>query len=160
MQNSDYDERITWFPRQIHTLLLLGHPFPIGAMAAAEAAAKEKIVKLAEETFCGPGDIEAQDAKSLHQYFKQTYPPGSAERSMLLSDLHGLDNRLKALTGWVPPAAVDALLPFNAGQIQSFVVAPWQLGLAAEDTVSHFLVSPYRSEREPWLAVFSRSPPW
>ena len=136
MQNSDYDERITWFPRQIHTLLLLGHPFPIGAMAAAEAAAKEKIVKLAEETFCGSGDIEAQDAKSLHQYFKQTYPPGSAERSMLLSDLHGLDNRLKALTGWVPPAAVDALLPFNAGQIQSFVVAPWQLGLAAEDTVS------------------------
>ena len=142
-------------------------------MAAAEAAAKEKIVKLAEETFCGPGDIEAQDAKSLHQYFKQTYPPGSAERSMLLSDLHGLDNRLKALTGWVPPAAVDALLPFNAGQIQSFVVAPWQLGLAAEDsvkgpskivyildTVSNFLVSPYRSEREPWLAVFSRSPPW
>ena len=93
-------------------------------MAAAEAAAKEKIVKLAEETFCGSGDIEAQDAKSLHQYFKQTYPPGSAERSMLLSDLHGLENRLKALTGWVPPAAVDALLPFNAGQIQSFCGCP------------------------------------
>ena len=129
-------------------------------MAAAEAAVKEKIVKLAEETFCGSGDIEAQDAKSFHQYFLQTYPPGSAERSKLLSDLHGLENRLKALTGWVPPAAVDALLPFNAGQIQSFVVAPWQLGLAAEDTVSHFLVSPYRSERETWLAVFSRSPPW
>ena len=77
-------------------------------MAAAQAAVKEKIVKLAEDTFCGPGDIEAQDAKSFHQYFMQTYPPDSAERNQLLSDLQGLENRLKALTGWVPPAAVGA----------------------------------------------------
>ena len=65
----------------------------------------------------------------------QTYPPDSAERSQLLSYLQDLENRLKALTGWVPPAAVGAVLPFNAGQIQTFVVAPWQLGLAPADSV-------------------------
>ena len=37
-------------------------------MAAAEAV-KEKILNLAEETFLGSGDLEAQDAKSFHQYF-------------------------------------------------------------------------------------------
>ena len=42
----------TLFPGQVHT-------FPATeAMAAAQAAVKEKIVKLAEDTFCGSGDIE------------------------------------------------------------------------------------------------------
>ena len=63
-------------------------------MAEAQAAVKEKIVKLAEDTFCGSGDIEAQDAKSFHQYFMQTYPPDSAE---LLSDLQGLENPSQGL---------------------------------------------------------------
>ena len=45
-------------------------------MAAAEAV-KEKILNLAEETFLGSGDLEAQDAKSFHQYFVCVYmvPP-------------------------------------------------------------------------------------
>lgn len=138
-------------------------------MAVDAAAIKEKIIRLAEHTFCGSGDVEAQDALTFHQYFLQTYPDGSAERAQLLQDLQGLENRLRGLTGWLPAVEAATVLPFQTGQIQSFVVAPWQLGLAPEDsvkgaskivyildTVSNFLASPYRSEREPLDLLFGK----
>lgn len=138
-------------------------------MAVDAAAIKEKIIRLAEHTFCGSGDVEAQDALTFHQYFLQTYPDGSAERAQLLQDLQGLENRLRGLTGWLPAVEAATVLPFQTDQIQSFVVAPWQLGLAPEDsvkgaskivyildTVSNFLASPYRSEREPLDLLFGK----
>ena len=64
---------------------------------------------------------------------------------------------VSSLEGWVPPAAVRAVLPFNAGQIQTFAVVPWQLGLAAADSIkgpSKIVYIPYRSEREPLDLLF------
>lgn len=138
-------------------------------MAVDAADVKERIIRLAEQTFCGSGDVEAQDAMTFHQYFLQKYPDGSAERGQLLQNLQGLENRLRGLTGWMPQAEVVTVLPFLTGQIQSFIVAPWQLGLAPEDsvkgpskivyildTVANFLANPYRSEREPLDLLFAK----
>ena len=71
----------------------------------------------------------------------------------------------------MPEPIVTTVLPFPPkGQIDRFVVAPWQLGLAAEDsvkgpskmvyildTVSNFLARPYFSQKEPLDILFAKA---
>eukprot|EP00435_Cladocopium_sp_Y103_P048636 s2064_g14.t1 len=92
--------------------------FPAEAMAADAAAVKAKIVKLAEETLCGSGDIEAQQAAGCALQSQVGKSGESIGEKTWHLDLEGSENRLKALTGWIPPAAVDVALPFNNGEIQ------------------------------------------
>lgn len=154
--------------RTCHDKIHFAYQHNLAPKAMALAA---RIVSLAEKTFCGSGDLEAQDALTFHDYFMATYPPGSPQRDQLVVDMQGLEQRVKTLTGWVPEPIVTTVLPFPPnGQIDRFVVAPWQLGLAAEDsvkgpskmvyildTVSNFLARPYFSQKEPLDILFAKA---
>lgn len=134
--------------------------------------AASKILQKAEETFCGSGDLEANDAVNFHDYFMSQYPPGSASRDDLEAGFKHLETRLTNLIAWVPAPHVTNVLNFPMGnEVQRFVVAPWQLGLSSDDsikgpskmvyimdTVSSFLSRPYMSEKEPLDLLFSKTP--
>ena len=133
--------------------------------------AASKILQKAEETFCGSGDLEANDAVNFHDYFMSQYPPGSASRDDLEAGFKHLETRLTNLIAWVPAPHVTNVLNFPmVNEVQRFVVAPWQLGLSSDDsikgpskmvyimdTVSSFLSRPYMSEKEPLDLLFSKN---
>ena len=147
-----------------HSFWSVSSPVPPAMMAAS------KILQKAEETFCGSGDLEANDAINFHDYFMSQYPPGSANRDGLEAEFKHLETRLTNLVGWVPATHVTHVLNFPMGnEVQRFVVAPWQLGLSSDDsikgpskmvyildTVSSFLSRPYMSEKEPLDLLFSK----
>ena len=142
----------------------------IGAMASnLLTAVKSKITHLAEQTYCGSGDIEAQDTVTFHDYFKQTYPPGSTSRDELVQKFKNLEWRLAQLTGWIPRTSNAAALPWQDGKVQRLVVEPSQLGLSPDDsvkgpskmvyildTVQSFLDRPFLSEKEPLDILFAK----
>ena len=143
---------------------------PIGAMASNLLTnVKSKITHLAEETYCGSGDIEAQDTVTFHDYFKQTYPPGSTSRDELVQKFKNLEWRLVQLTGWMPQPSNAAALPWQDGKVQRLIVEPSQLGLLPDDsvkgpskmvyildTVQSFLERPFLSEKEPLDTLFAK----
>ena len=143
---------------------------PIGAMASNLLTnVKSKITHLVEETYCGSGDIEAQDTVTFHDYFKQTYPPGSTSRDELVQKFKNLEWRLVQLTGWMPQPSNAAVLPWQDGKVQRLIVEPSQLGLLPDDsvkgpskmvyildTVQSFLERPFLSEKEPLDILFAK----
>ena len=144
---------------------------PIGAMASnLLTAVKSKITHLVEQTYCGSGDIEAQDTVTFHDYFKQTYPPGSTSRDELVQKFKNLEWRVAQLTGWIPPTSNAVVLPWpQDGKVQRLLVEPSQLGLLPDDsvkgpskmvyildTVQSFLDRPFLSEKEPLDILFAK----
>ena len=133
-------------------------------------AVKSKITYLVEDTYCGSGDIEAQDTVTFHDYFKQTYAPGSTSRDELAQKFTNLERRLEQLTGWIPPNSNSVALPWpQDGKVQRLLVEPSQLGLLLDDsvkgpskmvyildTVQSFLDRPFMSEKEPLDILFAK----
>lgn len=88
--------------------------------------AASKILQKAEETFCGSGDLEANDAVNFHDYFMSQYPPGSASRDGLEASFKHLETRLTNLIAWVPAPHVTNVLNFPMGK--KFSGLWWHLG--------------------------------
>ena len=109
-----------------HSLWSVSSPVPPAMMAAS------KILQKAEETFCGSGDLAANDAINFHDYFLSQYPPGSANRDGLEAEFKHLETRLTNLVGWAPATHVTHVLNFRMG---NEVQAPWQLGLSSDDSI-------------------------
>ena len=129
----------------------------------ATKAVKKKITSYLDNFFGGSGDLEAEDALDISDYFVTEYGEKPHEFQRMMQDVR---NRLMELDPtWYarrPELAATIPEPPGPGCVCELFLAPWHIGFRPTDSmkgksrtvhvlgvVEDFLAEPYNSSRDP-----------